>query len=761
MLKLTAAFHLCFVLAAAASAQILVPKSFEQPVSSDVTVSPAAGTQYFPKVATNGDISVVAWEDDRQGRNTVYAARVDGNGNVLDPFGVRIGDAFQEVGALVWNGTAFVAILGHTFVFITPDMSVTSKTSNTLNDYELAAVTTGSDPRFLFVKRDSAGSAAIVDGDGNVLSQKPTSPGNWLVSWVGGGSHDGFLVIHQLANSMLAERFDRDGKSLSRTDSGLPTKIMTGREGIAGGDEGFLFVQQLTESSDVAAYFLDAAGVFTGHKITLTPPVAGISYAYGAYRTPVVREADRYIVAWHIQGYLDYSHPDPAQKLTEMVADIGLNGTYAIRQLGQSSMSSTGGLALASDFGKRLIAASVGRFGLLRGAYVFVRSVTPALESSDRQPVTFSAKAQSSQEIASGANGYAVTWDEADTDNNTTSIFVRRFSPSGEPQDTPRVLVTAPFQYDYNSYDRTLPGAKIVSNGATYLVGWKTPAGFVIRRMNAQTGAWIDPQPLALSRHTAPALASNGTDALAVSAVDCDTGGERCLIVTRIPMSGDPALLDAAVALHVAAGSVTPAIATSGKDYLVAWTNGPVSCGDLCTLRQQIFAVRLRSDGSVLDASPLLLDDGLRAYLTDVAVTWTGARYLVAWKASNNTPRGKHVTAQGVVLETGNGGTGVALSHGTFAFRAAALDRHFFFFLAGSQGWESVSSVPDADASVLYAAQPVAFLQQSLGPFSVAVRNGTLAVVYARVGDADSGHVPRLFLRLFDDFSPRRRPAGR
>src|SRR5262249_29167840 len=154
-----------------------------------------------------------------------------------------------------------------------------------------------------------------------------------------------------------------------------------------------------------------------------------------------------------------------------------------------------------------------------------------------------------------------------------------------------------------------LPRARIVSNGETYVAGWQTAKGFVVRRMSARSGVWIDRQPVVLPKHAAAALASNGSDAVAVSIGVCsEIGFDRCLFATRIPMSGDITALDPTVIIHVALTSTTPTIASDSTSYLVAWTNGPTNCGDLCYLPQQIFGIGLAGDATALDPQPRVLD---------------------------------------------------------------------------------------------------------------------------------------------------------
>src|SRR5262245_39896066 len=119
---------LSFLILSSAHAQAFpLPLTPDRAVS-DVVRGAAAGGQANPFVATNGDMALVVWADYRDQFNAaVYAARVDAAGNVLDPLGVRIRSGVS-INTVAWNGEAFVIVMGSTFAFVAPDMTVSLKT---------------------------------------------------------------------------------------------------------------------------------------------------------------------------------------------------------------------------------------------------------------------------------------------------------------------------------------------------------------------------------------------------------------------------------------------------------------------------------------------------------------------------------------------------------------------------------------------------------------------------------------------------------
>jgi hypothetical protein len=309
--------------------------------------------------------------------------------------------------------------------------------------------------------------------------------------------------------------------------------------------------------------------------------------------------------------------------------------------------------------------------------------------------------------------------------------------------------------------------AKIASSGETYVVGMQTPSGYSIRRLSARTGEWIDSQPVILPGHTDAELASNGVDALAISLPACDaTSFDRCLVTTRIPMSSAPPA-PPLVTVHVAAQSADPRAVSNGYDYLVAWSNPQVCLFPCGPSPANVYAVRLRADGTAIDAMPLVLDNFQR-FPGAVAVAWAGGRYLVAWTDSDGL-RGTRVTPEGAISDRDAGGGGVLLAGGITAIsvRAAGFPQRFVVLFRKWDSpslWQGVAFASDPHLSSVVGTHLATLVS---GPQSVnyntlaaAVRDGVLALAYDRVGQASAGGAARAFLRLFSD-DGRHRSAGR
>lgn len=90
---------------------VLTEVSFDEPA----VLGPAPGTQTNPTAAWDGQKWLVAWTDYRGERPVVMSARVDANGNVLDPSGVVLlsppTQSYDLVPYLASNGSGFLLVV--------------------------------------------------------------------------------------------------------------------------------------------------------------------------------------------------------------------------------------------------------------------------------------------------------------------------------------------------------------------------------------------------------------------------------------------------------------------------------------------------------------------------------------------------------------------------------------------------------------------------------------------------------------------------
>ena len=549
MLRLPVLLSFLFSLSAAFGA------SFPVPISGEVALANprfalAAGPQSQPFVASNGDIALAVWTDERIS-TAVYATRIDASNRPLDPFGISIERQAVALG-VTWNGSHFAVAIREgvsnraALIFVSPEGSVVGRRALPFISNELAATTdAGPGVRLLFF--DDQRRRVIVDGDGGVVASEvglPAPPTGYAErSSLTGNRGDELIILrfmYSIADPMgtprtVATRIDGDGNVLSSADTNL-LLYSSSTYAVAGGDRGFLVIAADSSDQVLKIHRLDGNGVSTGSSETLQPEDHRAPWRlFGA---DVVRDEGSYLLMWHISLQNGHSYVYAANVPEEGVPS-------APRRL-HDWVGITFGVAATSAGGRDLGVVSVWRLGSTTASDVFSQSFTPSLEVSSPAGLSFTATVQHSLMTASGANGYLTAYVENHAED-VWRLFVRRVSPGGEPQDIEPIEVTRLDQYDEPS--------ALASNGAVYLVVWQRSGAFVARRLSA-AGEWIDAEPFTIGHGQWIAVASNGTDAVAVWA-------NGRLTARRIALAGPP-LSEPAVLLHEGEFSARPAIASNG-----------------------------------------------------------------------------------------------------------------------------------------------------------------------------------------------------
>jgi hypothetical protein len=716
------------VFALAASAQNFpVPLTPEIPLSDPVFTA-AAGVQSHARVGTNGDIALIAWQDLRQSPPAIYASRLDANGNPLDPLGVRIGDSVAGGGpdAVIWNGEWFIVVAGQTLIFVAPDMTVRDRKSLPLDStFNFAAATTGPDVRLLFLlsTRD-AGSAAVVDSRGAIASSTKvwtnTTSARMGVQIGAAGNGGGFVVLREVLDAndnrtgIVADSLDRSGNVVASVDSGLPDDVRGARDAMAPAANGFLLVEQSPIDGSVIAYALDASGVYHGGRAILA---AAGSIAIPGVRPAIAFDSGSDLVTWAVQG-------------EQWIAEIARDGTASTARLGQWS-GTLSDIAVGAGEGRHFATISVDG-----DVYAQVPPSGPA------RLVTATAPTQYGTSIAAGANGYAVTWIDDQT------LYIRRFSATGVPQDSAPLLVAT----NVGAFAPRFP--KVVSNGEVYAIYWQSS----IRRLEARSGRWIDATPVALpgsANFRVSDIASNGADAMVVGFEPCGFGTDSCVAARRIPMSSEapgPPVISVATRF-----ADNPVLASDGTDYFFVWTNQRFVPFPVDPTPWQIFGLRLRADGTAIDGAPLPLDSGKHhPYLPQIA--WGGGRYLVVWYEDEayRVVYGTRVTPEGAVLDRDADGGAAIVAQDDASLRVTPTAfRSRLVLLLGTR--QAVIFSADTDLRTV-PSLPRTTVSAS-GLISAAPRDELLALAYNRLGLQPIGGINRVFLQIYGEPS-RRRPVA-
>jgi len=217
--------------------------------------------------------------------------------------------------------------------------------------------------------------------------------------------------------------------------------------------------------------------------------------------------------------------------------------------------------------------------------------------------------------------------------------------------DTGEFLLDREVAYAAAEYDQLHPAA--ASDGTNSLVVWRDgrsgPTDIYGVRFTPD-GAVLDPAGIVISNaangQTSPAVASDGADYLVAWA---DQRGDTSdIYVSRVTSEGlvlDPAGIPVALA---AGFQGEPAVTFDGTNYLVVWTDERGGDAD-------IYGARVTPGGTVVDTSGIPLV-AVPAYQTAPAVAYDGTNVLLVWADTRNDILGDvyaaRVTSEGAVLDS-------------------------------------------------------------------------------------------------------------
>lgn len=323
---------------------------------------------------------------------------------------------------------------------------------------------------------------------------------------------------------------------------------------------------------------------------------------------------------------------------------------------------------------------------------------------------------QDTAQIAAGAGGYLVVWEDSRT--NHLNILGNQSCSSGNPcgqtlkdiyaarlDANGQLIDTVPIVVSQATWDQSLP--QVAWNGQNWLVVWNTQrvANFsyttdVMAARISPQGVLLDPQPIVVDNNPTideyyPKVASDGNNWLVVW---FDQGSYFELDAARISPQGvhlDPG----GVPIHQPGFPNAPynfSVAFAGDEYLIAMqqsgsgddikglrisptlqriggiTNISVSGGnqtrpdvtsngtdffvvwqDQRFTQYRVFGSRVNHEGESLDPSGLDISGGPNGGYPYPQVTWDGTQWITAWDNYGEFSYAARISTQGVVLDPG------------------------------------------------------------------------------------------------------------
>ncbi|MDQ3033427.1 MAG: hypothetical protein M3Y87_13495, partial [Myxococcota bacterium] len=463
---------------------------------------------------------------------------------------------------------------------------------------------------------------------------------------------------------------DPQGIVVSSTGGGYPSVVFDGTDYLVVWASGQVYGQRIS-----------TAGALVGARITIASNGSGASAVHSAGTTFVAfyrYSAGTYLFELARLSGITVLDPTPI-----LLASRSSTGTYPPRAaFGGGTLLVTWGEYNGSDYDLYAVRASAAGV-VLDGAPIAVATGTgtqfqpwPASDGTNFLVAYYDGGVVRVRTVASatGALGAAV---QVGLGSDASVAYVvdhyrivwvsgnslrgNRVTPAGVVLD-PSTGTTLAVITGQNIW-----GARVIAAGAGAYLGWTsqpssdssggsdvhgsrlTAAGVVTDAPGVRLSTWSNGQ-------RSPALASNGTDFLAVWQDDRD--GVNAIYGVRI--SGATGMPLDAPALLISAGGRSerfPAVAWNGTHWLVVWWDARSGAA--------IYGARVSAAGALIDPTGLALvgsPAGIDGNYIDVASD--GAGWLVVWRdyrASTNTIYGMRVSAAGAPLDVAGGfaiGTG-------------------------------------------------------------------------------------------------------
>jgi|GEM_PF-1467003 len=710
----------------------------EQPVSGR-SFGPAAGNQQTLGIATDGNIGFAVWLDQRRGTSDLYGSRIDTNGVSLDPLGILIAPGATG-GAVIWTGRQFIAVSERgsekTFSFLT-DGDITGRKTMTLSSTSVAATMgSGPDARILFV---GLGKATIVNSDANIVAENVqlAMPSSLPVAAAAAGGDD-FLILHTnlgTSRELFADRIDRDGNFLGTADTGLDLNVIGPTLALAGGSDGYLLAGRGSSEREILIAHLNVNGVVTSQR-TLLPFEQGLRVSLAPAETlAILRDGDHYQVTWTTSEPTGDAH-------TWLVTEPAIGNGVLEREPILDWFGNGYGVAIGKVADQTVVVTDAFRIGVS----TTIDAVTTRLGSPAHFELTSTATQQTAPQVAVAGSGYAVLWNEFGPDGSA-HLYVRRFAG---------VSASAIIQVASNVDGHAITG-RIAAARGTYVIAWTAAqnvsgtASYLVRRMSAATGEWLDPDPVPLASAFEVVLASNGDGVLATYTVECSF---RCPRARAIAADTAATFRSAETIIPGTNAARELSMASDGHDFLLAWSDNLCTFPCDVSFPTRLLALRLDANGRALDPNVIVIEQQQSSPSHNPSAAWTGNSYTLAWVGADAI-RGRHVSSAGVTDAIRNVfprppqvGSPFLVAHG-----------NDLFLLFTSQNGDVVSSVVVAldpqtlsatgDAKTLVSDQPVN------GTISAAALPNGIAAAYERI-DSGGGNVGRVFTRVYGEPSRHR-----
>jgi hypothetical protein len=652
-------------------AQIDKLRAGEFLIDTNVVYVPAARNQAAPRIATDDTTAFVVWYDYRSNSWDIYGARIDEDGNLLDPAGILIetcneNDPYPDV---AFDGTNYLVVWHDKEGSDPYDIYGVrvSKEGELLDDEPLViSDATGSQmnphvafdgTNYLVVWYDSRSGASYdiygtrVAQDGTVLNSAGIAISTAVdYQYFPDVSFDGsnYMVVWQDQRSgefdIYGSRLDQDGIVLD--PSGIAISIASDEQNRPSidfdGSNYFVTWDDHRSGSEYDIY----GSLITPDGTVLNGEGIPISTAADNQHWPSVSfNGTNYLVAWH-------DNRDEAANY-----DI-----YGTRVNTSGVVQESSGIPIANMDVQQLTTAVIyysgqwltvwrdTRNGNYTDIYGSRISSSGTVTDEDGILISTSAPSQSNPAVASDGTNYLVVWQEARSGGYSEDIYGMLIDASGNQLNEDAIAIST------SVGSQKYPAVAFDSN-STYLVVWqdnRSDNSDIYGTRVTTSGNVLDPPGIAISTATGrqqfPSIAFDGTNFLVVWADE--RGGSPSaddIYGTLVQPNGNVLSPSGNVIADDDYWQDNPSVAFDGTNYLVVWDDY-----GLGTFDEDIYGVRVNQSGIPIDDSSFVISTADNGQLRpDVA--FDGTNYLVVWfdkRISNASDiYGTRVHQNGTVLD--------------------------------------------------------------------------------------------------------------
>jgi len=637
-------------------------------IDTNLIYASAASNQISPDVASDDTTAFVVWFDKGNGPSTsIYGARVDQDGNILDPTGIFIARAGTQDAppAIAYDGTNYLVVWHQMEGFAQYDIyGIRIDKEGNLLDSEPFVIndTTGNknQPKvafdgtnFLVVWYDNRNGVSN-DIYGTLVAQNGTvlNPSGIAISkdtankYAPDVSFDGnnYMVVWQDQRDgvydIYGSRVAQDGNVLD--PAGIQISGATDEQSRPSIDfDGTNYLVAWYDTRSVSSY--DIYGTLMDTSGTVLNP-AGIEISTATdqqYMPSVSFDGINYLVTWHDQRNGSYYDIFASRMDTSGVVldPSGICISNAANH--QQSVN-------VASYNNQWLTVWTDNRNSDYDTDVYGSRVEGSGTVLDTEGILISATAQKQERsaIASDGTNYLVVWQEA-RGESSYDIYGMRVDLSGNALDSNSIPISTNAERQENP--------AVTFDGTNYLVVWEDNRNDTLDIYGSrveQNGNVLDtagiPISTAFSHQRNPAIAFDGINYLVVWEDFRDGASVVDIYGARVEQNGN--VLDpSGIAITDDDDSQSnPSVAFDGTNYFVVWHDY-----DQSNYEQDICGARIDTSGSVLDINgfPITTAENDQWY---PVVDFDGTNYLVAWFDSRNSDEfdifGTRVNPDGTIL---------------------------------------------------------------------------------------------------------------